>query len=472
MNVTKTERKESTKHCCGSGCRRRDSAEHEEESGALIGQRITENNVTNADRDVNRLLERIVSPENLNNAYKRVVRNKGAGGVDGMKVDELLQYLKDNGKEIRESVLAGKYKPAPVRRVEIPKDNGKKRMLGIPTAVDRVIQQAIAQVLTPIYEPEFVETSYGFRPGKNAHDAIRKCQEYLNEGYVWAVDMDLEKFFDTVNQSKLIQILSKEIKDGRVISLIHKYLQAGAVYCGRFEDTTIGVPQGGPLSPLCANVMLNELDHELERRGHRYIRYADDMVILCGSKASARQTLEHIVPYIERKLYLKVNQEKTVVAYAGKIKFLGYGFYKNQKGYQPRVHEKSKEKMKAKVKRLTGRRYVPDYQGWKQELKQFITGWVNYYRLANMGSWLKQIDEWMRRRIRMVFWKRWKRVKTRYHNLEKLGISHSNAGILANSRKGYWRRARSPILNVALSNERLEKDGFQYFFSYYKTVTA
>lgn len=327
MNVTKTERKESTKHCCGSGCRRRDSAEHEEEGGALIGERITENNVTNANRDVNRLLERIVSPENLNNAYKRVVRNKGAGGVDGMKVDELLQYLKDNGKEIRESVLAGKYKPAPVRRVEIPKDNGKKRMLGIPTAVDRVIQQAIAQMLIPIYEPEFVETSYGFRPGKSAHDAIRKCQEYLNEGYVWAVDMDLEKFFDTVNQSKLIEILSKKIEDGRVISLIHKYLQAGAVHCGRFEDTTIGVPQGGPLSPLCANVMLNELDHELERRGHRYIRYADDMVILCGSKASARQTLEHIVPYIERKLFLKVNQEKTVVAYAGKMKFLGYGFY-------------------------------------------------------------------------------------------------------------------------------------------------
>lgn len=275
MNVTKTERKESTKHCCGSGCRWKDSAEHEEESGALIGQRITENNVTNADRDVNRLLERIVSPENLNNAYKRVVRNKGAGGVDGMKVDELLQYLKDNGEEIRESVLAGKYKPAPVRRVEIPKDNGKKRMLGIPTAVDRVIQQAIAQVLTPIYEPEFVETSYGFRPGKSAHDAIQKGQEYLNEGYVWAVDMDLEKFFDTVNQSKLIEILSRKIKDGRVISLIHKYLGAGAVYCGRFEETTIGVPQGGPLSPLCANVMLNELDHELERRGHRFIRYAD-----------------------------------------------------------------------------------------------------------------------------------------------------------------------------------------------------
>ena len=472
MNVTEVETKESTKHCYGNGCRRRDSAERKEEGGALIGRRITENNITNADRNVDGLLERIVSSENLNNAYKRVKRNKGAGGVDGMEVDELLRYLKDNGEEIKESMLAGKYKPAPVRRVEIPKGNGKKRMLGIPTAVDRVIQQATAQMLTPIYEPKFVETSYGFRPGKSAHEAIRKCQEYLNEGYVWAVDMDLEKFFDTVNQSKLMEILSKEIKDGRVLSLIHRYLRAGAVWCGKFEDTTIGVPQGGPLSPLCANIMLNELDHELERRGHRFVRYADDMVILCRSKASAKQALEHIIPYIERKLFLKVNREKTIVSYAGGIKFLGYGFYKNRKGFQPRVHKKSKDKMKAKVKELTGRRYVPSYEEWEQKLKRFIVGWLNYYKLADMGNWIKDIDEWMRRRIRMVFWKRWKRVRTRYRNLEKLGVSHSNAGILANSRKGYWRIAGSPILNAALSNERLERAGFQYFSSYYKSVRA
>lgn len=472
MNVTEAERKESTKHCCGNGCRRRDSAEHEEEGGALIGKRITENNVTNANRRADGLLEEIVSTENLNRAYKRVKQNKGAGGVDGMRVDELLQYLKDNGEEIRESILAGKYRPAPVRRVEIPKGNGKKRKLGIPTAVDRVIQQAIAQVLTPIYELKFVETSYGFRPGRSAHDALRKCQTYLEGGYVWAVDMDLEKFFDTVNQSKLIEILSRDIKDGRVISLIHKYLKAGAVWCGRFEDTEIGVPQGGPLSPLCANIMLNELDHELSKRGHRFVRYADDMVILCKSKASARQTLEHIIPYIERKLFLKVNREKTVVSYAGKIKFLGYGFYKSQKGFRMRVHRETKGKMKARVKELTSRSNIGSYEEWKKKQKQYIVGWINYYKLADMGNLLKDTDEWMRRRIRMVFWKRWKRVRTRYRNLEKLGISHSNAGILANSRKGYWRIAGSPTLQTALSNQRLEKNGFQFFSSYYKSVMA
>ncbi|MCX7773929.1 MAG: reverse transcriptase domain-containing protein, partial [Clostridia bacterium] len=220
------------------------------------------------------------------------------------------------------------------------------------------------------------------------------------------------------------------------------------------------------------NILLNELDHELERRGHRFVRYADDMVILCKSKASARQTLEHIIPYIERKLFLKVNREKTVVSFAGKIKFLGYGFYKNREGFQMRVHRRSKEKMKARIKVLTSRKSAPGYEEWKHRLKRFIMGWVNYYKLADMGNLLKGIDEWMRKRIRMVFWKRWKRVKTRYRNLEKLGISKSNAGILANSRKGYWRIAGSPILQTALSNQRLEKGGFQFFSTYYKSVIA
>ena len=472
MNVTEVERKESTKHCCGNGCLQMDSAEHEEYAGALIDMRITENNTANADRQAGGLLEEIVSSENLNRAYKRVKRNKGAGGVDGMGVDELLQYLKDNGDEIRESIVAGTYQPQPVRRVEIPKDNGKKRKLGIPTAVDRVIQQAIAQVLTPIYEPKFAETSYGFRPKRSAHDALKKCREYLEQGKVWTVDMDLEKFFDTVNQSKLMEILARDIKDGRVLSLIHKYLRAGAVWCGKFEDTEMGVPQGGPLSPLCANIMLNELDHELERRGHSFVRYADDMVIFCGSKASAQQTLEHIVPYIEKKLFLKVNREKTVVAYAGKIKFLGYGFYKGAKGFGMRVHEKSKAKMKAKVKELTSRSKVNSYEEWKTALKQFVVGWVNYYKLASMTNYLKDIDEWMRRRIRMVFWKKWKRVRTRYRNLRKLGIDHTHALITAYCRRGYWYVAGGSVMETALSNQRLEKAGFQFFSSYYSKSVA
>ena len=418
------------------------------------------------------MLEEIVSADNLNRAYKRVKKNKGAGGVDGMKVDEVLQYLKDNGEEIRQTILDGKYQPKPVRRVEIPKDNGKTRKLGIPTAVDRVIQQAIAQVLTPIYEPKFAETSYGFRPKRSAHDALRKCREYLEAGRVWTVDMDLEKFFDTVNQPKLMEILARDIKDGRVLSLIHRYLRAGAVEWGRFEDTEVGVPQGGPLSPMLGNIVLNELDHELERRGHKFVRYADDLVIFCGSKASAKQTLEHIIPYIEGKLFLKVNREKTVVAYAGKIKFLGYGFYKSQRGFKLRVHKKSQMKMRKRVKELTSRRHVNDYEEWKKSLKQFITGWVNYYKLADMGKLLQETDKWMRRRIRMVFWKKWKRVRTRYRNLRKLGISHENALMTAGCRRGYWFAASTPVMQTALSNEKLERAGFVSLSGYYKSVAA
>jgi RNA-directed DNA polymerase len=276
MKVTKVGTKESRIPCCGKGCPQRDSAEHEGYAGALTDLRITENNNTNTISREDMLLERILSPENLNNAYKQVKRNKGARGVDGMEVEHLLQYLKDNGEELKKLVLDGNYRPNPVRRVEIPKDNGAMRTLGIPTAVDRMLQQAITQVLSPIFEPQFAETSFGFRPKRSAHDALRKCKEYANEGYTYVVDMDLEKFFDTVNQSKMIEILARTIKDGRMISLIHKYLKAGAMNKGKFEETELGLVQGGNISPLCSNIMLNELDHELERRGIKFVRYADD----------------------------------------------------------------------------------------------------------------------------------------------------------------------------------------------------
>lgn len=469
MKSTKTEF-EGTKRCEDSGWFLTSSIVDCDEERALISKWITENNIADVDSKDDRLLERIIDRENLNRAYQKVYSNKGSAGVDGMTVDELCGHLRQIKGSLIESIMGGKFRPSPVRRVEIPKDNGKKRKLGIPTATDRVIQQAIAQVLTPIYEPKFVETSYGFRPKRSAHDALNKCLDYLNDGYVWTVDMDLEKFFDTVNQSKLIQIMSRDIKDGRVISLIHKYFRAGVIEDGKFKKTEVGVPQGGPLSPICANIMLNELDHELEKRGHRFVRYADDMVIFCKSKASAEQTLDHIIPYIEGKLFLKVNREKTVVAYASDIKFLGYGFYKGPNGFRCRLHEKTKVKVKDKVRELTDRRLAITEDEWKRRIELFVRGWINYYKLADMTKFLQKLDEWMRRRIRMVFWKRWKKVKTKYRNLKKLGINHDGALASAASRKSYWRLANSPTVHRAISNSRLKRQGFVNFLDTYLAV--
>jgi RNA-directed DNA polymerase len=472
MKVTKVGVKECRIHGCGHGYLQRDSAEREGYGGAHTGKRITENNITNADRQENRLLEKILRRDNLNKAYKQVKKNKGSHGIDGMKVDELLQYLRDNGDELIQSILDGKYRPNPVRRVEIPKDNGKKRKLGIPTAVDRVVQQAIAQVLTPIFEPQFSETSYGFRPKRSAHDALKKCREYANQGYKYVVDMDLEKFFDTVNQSKMIEILSRTIKDGRVISLIHKYLKAGVMEKGRIEETKIGLVQGGNISPLCSNIMLNELDHELERRGIKFVRYADDVQLFAKSKRSAQRMMENILPYIERKLRLKVNREKTTVGYIGKVKFLGYGFYASKDGIKLRIHQKSVNKMKDKIRNITLRSNALGYDLLKLKLKQFITGWVNYFKLADMRNILKAIDQWLRSRLRMYIWKRWKRIRTRYAMLRKLGYNHSNAIKYANTRKGYWRTANSPILTCSITIGRLKQAGYTFFSEVYKSVTA
>jgi group II intron reverse transcriptase/maturase len=284
--------------------------------------------------------------------------------------------------------------------------------------------------------------------------------------------MDLEKFFDTVNQSKMIEILSRTIKDGRVISLIHKYLNAGAIDKGKFEETKIGLVQGGPISPLCSNIMLNELDHELERRGIKFVRYADDVQLFAKCKRSAQRMLENILPFIEGKLKLKVNREKTTVAYIGKVKFLGYGFYPSKDGIKLRVHPKSIAKMKGKIREITSRNNGWSYETIKLKLKQLIYGWVNYFKLADMKSLLKRTDEWLRRRLRMYIWKRWKRVRTRYSMLKKLGLNHSNAIKYANTRKGYWHIAKSQILSYTITNNRLRQAGYTFFTDYYRLVKA
>jgi group II intron reverse transcriptase/maturase len=472
MNVTEIGTKKSRIHCSDNGYCQRDSTEHEGYDRVLTEKRITENNITDADSGENGLLEQILGRENLNRAYKQVKKNKGSHGVDGMEVEHLLQYFKDNGDKLRKTISDGKYLPSPVRRVKIPKDNGKKRELGIPTAVDRVIQQAMQQVLSPIYDPKFSETSYGFRPRRSAHDALKKCKEYASEGYTYVVDMDLEQFFDVVNQSKMIEILSRTIKDRRVISLIHKYLRAGAIVDRKFEETTVGLAQGGNLSPLCSNIMLNELDKELEKRGIRFVRYADDTLLFARTKRSAQRILEHILPFIEGKLKLRVNREKTSVAYIGHIKFLGYGFYPSKNGIKLRVHSKSVVKMKVRIREITSRNKGISYEVLKLKLKQYVRGWVNYFKLADMKKLLKETDKWLRRRLRMFVWKRWKKVKTRYRMLKRLGYNHQNAIKYSNTRKGYWRVSGSQILNCSITNKRLRESGYLFFSDYYKTVSV
>ena len=438
-----------------------DTAERESSAGVCVSPRMDETDTTDEQTHEDNLLEQILTWENMERAVKRVKSNKGAEGVDGMTVGDLDEWLADNADALLQRLQDGKYRPQPVRRVEIPKDNGKTRPLGIPTVVDRVIQQAIGQVLSPLYESQFSDQSYGFRPGRGAHDALRQCVQYITDGYRWVVDMDLEKFFDTVNQSKLIQLLSNTVKDGRVVSLVHKYLRAGIMAEAMFQVSEFGVPQGGPLSPLLGNVMLNECDQELAARGHRFVRYADDMMIFCKSKRAAERVLASITTFIEKKLFLKVNREKTTVAYVGDVKFLGYGFYIGNNGEgQLRVHKKSLSKLKDKLRLLTGRSNGMSIQGRKERLNRLIRGWVNYFKLANMKTVLVELDGWLRRRLRMVTWKRWKRVRTRFDSLKKAGIHAGKAWEWANCRLGYWRVAGSWIMTRAIPDKLLVQAGY------------
>ena len=445
------------------------SAEQKEYAEVFDYRKIAEKSSIITDYWADNLLDLILRKDNLNKAYKRVKSNKGAGGMDGMQVDELLPYLKENQDNLIQQIRNGRYKPNPVRRVEIPKETkGEYRKLGVPTVVDRVIQQAITQELSPIYEEKFSENSFGFRPKRGAHEALKQCQKNVNDGYEYVVDMDLEKFFDTVCQSKLIEVLSRTIKDGRVISLIHKYLNAGVIANGLFERTEIGMPQGGPLSPLLSNIILNELDKELESRGHRFVRYADDCMIFCKSRKSAERTLEHILPFIEGKLFLKVNRKKTEVAHVSRVKYLGYTFYKTKGKCRFRVHPKSVQKMKNKLRELTDRNNGMSNQLREEKYQQFVRGWINYFKLADMKSILKTTDEWARRRIRAVYWKQWKKAKTKYRMLKALKLEHWKALELAMSRKKYWRM--SLVLSTVLTNKIIAKLGYISMLDYYLVV--
>ncbi|MEM5611333.1 group II intron reverse transcriptase/maturase [Bacillus thuringiensis] len=407
------------------------------------------------------LLETILSNQNMNEAYLRVYKNKGASGVDGVTVDELKQYLKENKDELRQRIRTRKYQPQAALRVEIPKENGKMRKLGIPTVVDRVVQQAIHQILSPIFEKQFSEFSYGFRPKRSCEMAIVKSLEFLNAGYEWIVDIDLERFFDTVHHDKLMRIISNTISDGDVISLIRKYLVSGVMVNGKYEETSVGTPQGGNLSPLLSNIMLNELDKELESRELQFVRYADDALIFVKSEKAASRVMKSIVRFIEKNLGLIVNTEKSKISRPEDLKFLGFGYYYNSKDerYQTKPHPISVQKLQRKLRQLTKRNWsVPlDYRILK--LKQVILGWVNYFRITNMKGVMKQVDKKLRSRIRVIIWKQWKIPKKQIKSLVQLGIPEEEAKGLTYCRKGYRYIGLSKVVQRAMSNQRLKKRG-------------
>jgi len=451
-------------------CPRRNRTESEGEVGVQTYMEIVGGELVEKHFIGECLMEQITDIHNLSRAYRRVVGNGGSGGVDGMNVRELLPWLQSEVEALRQSLLAGTYVPQPVRRVEIPKDNGKKRLLGIPTVTDRVVQQAICQVLGRIYEPTFSRTSYGFRPHRGAHQALLEARRNVMEGYKYAVGIDLERFFDTVNQSKLIDILSRKVKDGRVVSLIHKYLRSGVMVQGVLQATDEGTPQGGPLSPLLSNIMLNELDKELERRGLRFVRYADDSLIFCRSKRAAQRVCKTVTRFIEGKLLLKVNREKTEVGYVGGMKYLGYSFYTTKGQCQLCVHPKTYDKLRRKLKDATKRSNGMGYDFRKERLHQIIRGWIGYFQLANMKARLTAIDEWLRRRYRMCIWKSWKKTRTKVNNLIKCGISRDLAYQWGNTSKKYWRIAGSRILHLAIGTEALHRQGWPCLMDYYTKV--
>jgi RNA-directed DNA polymerase len=402
-----------------------------------------------------RLLEKIVSRENMDKAWRRVKANKGAPGIDKMTIKEFPEFARTNWDNIRKSLLAGTYQPSPVKRVEIPKPTGGTRPLGIPTVTDRIIQQAIYQVLMPLFDPGFSDHSYGFRPGKSAHDAVFKVREYIREGYRIAVDMDLSKFFDTVNHDVLMHRMAQKGRDKRVLRLIGKYLRAGVNVNGRLVVTRKGVPQGGPLSPLLANILLDDLDKELESRGHRFVRYADDFIILVKSMCAGERVIVSIQNFLERRLKLKVNQDKSKVAHTDKTDFLGFTF----KGGKIRWSDSAFREFKRRVKDLTGRSWFVSMEYRMEKLAEYLRGWMNYFGISEYYRIIPEIDHWLRRRVRMCYWKQWRRFRTRVRNLLKLGTHPGVAIPMCFSRKGPWRCARTLATQTGMTNEWLKDQG-------------
>lgn len=418
-----------------------------------------------------KLMEVIFERNNLNIAYKKVKSNKGASGVDGMTINEALDYLKANSNQLIQSIMEGSYQPQPVKRVEIPKDNGKTRKLGIPTVIDRIIQQAIVNVLTEIYEPDFNDNSYGFRPGRSSHDAIDKSIEYLNDDKTFIVDIDLEKYFDTINQDKLMYLLTKKIGDKRLLKLINKIMYSGVLENGTVIRSKVGVPQGGPLSPLLSNIYLNELDKELTKRGLSFVRYADDIQIFVKSQKAGERVLKSISKYLDTKLKLKVNKEKSSVKKYHDSSFLGFGFFKYKGIYYPTISRKSLQKFKEKVRVVTKRNRGRNIKSVIYELNKISVGWVNYFSIAKCKSAMRDLDGWIRRKIRCYIYKQWKKIKTRFNNLKKLGVEEPKAWEFANTRKGLWRISHSPILATTLTNAYIGKLGFKSLSNTYAKIS-
>lgn len=453
-----------------SGCSQRDSAEHE---GYAKVSRSFNRIWKERDSAQPKLLETILYKDNLNRAYKRVKANKGAAGIDGMTIEEALPYLKKQGQEIINRILRGKYTPSPVRRVEIPKPDGGVRKLGIPTVIDRTIQQAITQQLVPIYEPVFAENSFGYRPNRSAKDAITKVKEYAEQGYTYAVTLDLSKYFDTLNHEILINLLRRTIKDERVVQLIKRYLKGGVMENGVVMETEEGSPQGGNLSPLLANVYLNEFDQEFLKRGVPCIRYADDIVLLAKSKRASERLLESSTKYLEEELKLTVNREKSRTASVFAIrnfKFLGFALGRNGNGIYIRVHPKPWKKFKTKLKDLSSRRSVQSIKPSLGKIKVYARGWLNYYGIASMKNNMDDINGWLYHRIRMCIWKQWKKPKTKVRNLIKLGVPKDLALQAGNSRRGYWFTTHTVAINMAMTKERLINSGFYDLAAAYQSV--